>query len=85
MVRTLMIPALALLCVALPAHAQAPAPVDPKDFPDGPGKEIVTTTCNTCHSATRVRAGYTPEGWDTIQHMMTNFGAPVNAKEWPIV
>ena len=34
-------------------------------FPDGPGKEIVTTTCNGCHDANRVRAGYTPEGWKT--------------------
>ncbi len=85
MARTSFIPALALVCLALAAHAQAPAPVKPQDFPDGPGREIVTTTCNTCHSATRLRAGYTPEGWDTIQHMMQNFGAPVDAKEWPVV
>src|SRR6185437_2907963 len=89
MARTLLIPAsipaLALVGLALPALAQAPAPVNPKDYPDGPGKEIVTTTCNTCHPAARVKAGYTPEGWDTVAHMMQNFGAPVDAKEWPIV
>jgi len=86
MVRTLLfVPALALVCLALPARAQTPGPIKPGDFPDGPGSEIVTTTCNTCHAATRVRAGYTPEGWDTIMHMMQNFGAPVDDKEWPVV
>jgi len=85
MARTLLLSALAVAGFAFPAFAQAPAPVNPKDFPDGPGKEIVTTTCNICHSATRVKAGYTAEGWDTIQHMMQNFGAPVDAKDWPTV
>ncbi|HLH87947.1 MAG TPA: hypothetical protein VKX28_05765 [Xanthobacteraceae bacterium] len=88
MVRTLFIPAFALICLAASAQAQpasTPPPVNPKDFPDGAGKEIVTTTCNTCHPATRVKAGYTPEGWDDIVHMMQNFGAPVGDKEWPIV
>ena len=66
-----------LACFAAPALAA--------EFPDGPGKEIVTTTCNACHPADRVRAGYTPQGWDTIQHMMENFGAPVEAKDWPTV
>jgi virginiamycin B lyase len=85
MARTLFIPALALVCLALPAQAQAPAPVNPQDFPDGPGKEIVTTTCNTCHPASRVRAGYTPQGWDSVMHMMRNFGAPVEETDWPKV
>jgi virginiamycin B lyase len=73
--------AAALACFIVPAHAQQPA----QSFPDGPGKDIVTTTCNTCHPADRVRAGYTPEGWDMIIHMMQNFQAPVGAEDWPIV
>jgi virginiamycin B lyase len=82
--RTLLIPALALVGLALPAQAQQP-PVNAKDFPDGPGREIVVTTCNTCHPASRVKAGYTTDGWDSVVHMMKNFGAPVDAKEWPAV
>jgi virginiamycin B lyase len=77
--RTMLVSAAALVGVIVPAHAQQ------QGFPDGPGKEIVTTTCNGCHPADRVRAGYTPQGWDTIQHMMENFGAPVDAKDWPTV
>jgi virginiamycin B lyase len=46
-------------------------------FPDGPGKEIVTTVCNGCHNADRVRQGYTPEGWHTVVRMMLNAGAPI--------
>jgi virginiamycin B lyase len=63
-----------LLCATLPAHAQQRAAAD---FPDGPGKEILTTTCNTCHEANRVRAGYTPEGWRTVIRMMLNFEVPI--------
>ena len=70
--------AAALACLVAPACAQ-------QAFPDGPGKDIVTTTCNTCHPADRVRAGYTPAGWDMVMHMMQNFHAPVGAEEWPIV
>jgi virginiamycin B lyase len=63
-----------LLCATLPAQAQQQAAAD---FPDGPGKEILTTTCNTCHEANRVRAGYTPEGWRTVIRMMLNFQVPI--------
>ena len=63
-----------LIGAALPAHAQQPPAAN---FPDGPGKEIVTTTCNTCHEANRVRAGYTPEGWRTVIRMMLKFEVPI--------
>src|SRR5690348_15679981 len=76
--RIALIPAAALVGLIVPALAQQP-------FPDGPGKDLVTTTCNTCHPADRVRAGYTPEGWDTVIHMMQNFQAPVAAEDWPVV
>jgi virginiamycin B lyase len=76
--RTVLVSAAALVGISVPAHAQQP-------FPDGPGKEIVTTTCNGCHPADRVRPGYTPEGWDSVIHMMQNFHTPVDEKDWPVV
>ena len=56
-----------------------------QDFPEGPGKETVTTVCGGCHEAGRVRAGYTPEGWRTVMTMMRNMGAPVPDGQWPVV
>jgi len=76
--RIVLVSAAALGGAIASAHAQQP-------FPDGPGKEIVTTTCNTCHPADRVRAGYTPAGWDSVVHMMQNFHAPVSNEDWPVV
>jgi virginiamycin B lyase len=70
-----------LLCSAFPAHAQTQA----QDFPDGPAKNTVTGVCGGCHDINRVRAGYTPEGWRSVTHMMQNFGAPVSAEDWPAV
>jgi virginiamycin B lyase len=71
----------ALLCSAMPAQAQQPA----QDFPDGPGKEIFVSTCGGCHDINRARAGYTPDGWNTLQHMMQNFATPISAEDWPKV
>ena len=71
----------ALLCSAMPAQAQQPA----QDFPDGPGKEIFVSSCGGCHDINRARAGYTPEGWNTLQHMMQNFATPISAEDWPKV
>ena len=79
--RTTFMSAAALVCLMVPAHAQQ----SPQGLPAGPGQEIVTTTCNTCHPADRVRAGYTAEGWDSVIHMMQNFAAPVSAEDWPVV
>ena len=62
---------------AVPATAQ--------DFPEGAGKETVVRTCGACHDINRLKIGYTPEGWRTIQRMMQNMETPVTAAEWPIV
>jgi virginiamycin B lyase len=67
------------LCCASAAWSQ-PAP-----FPDGPGKDIVVATCGGCHDINRVRAGYTPAGWNMIQHMMENMNAPIEPQDWPTV
>jgi len=57
----------------------------PQNFPDGPGKNIVVGTCGGCHDINRLRAGYTPAGWNMIQHMMQNMGAPIAPEDWPTV
>lgn len=57
-----------LVSLTLPASGQ--------DLPDGPGKELAVTNCNSCHTLlSRVGAGYTPEGWQTVLRMMLNQGA----------
>src|SRR5262245_29378075 len=56
-----------LVCTAPAALAQ--------ELPEGRGKELVATQCNSCHAFyARVGAGYTPRGWATVMRMMANFG-----------
>ncbi|MDB5733243.1 MAG: streptogramin lyase [Variovorax sp.] len=74
-----------LACLTLVSGLPFIIPALAQDFPDGPGKEVVTTTCNGCHEASRVRAGYSPEGWRTVMTMMRNMDAPVPAGEWPVI
>ncbi len=70
-----------MLCCASAAWSQ---PV-PQNFPDGPGKDIVVAVCGGCHDINRARAGYTPAGWNMLQHMMQNMGAPIAPEDWPTV
>jgi mono/diheme cytochrome c family protein len=35
-----------------------------QDLPDGDGRRIVATVCGGCHKVNRMRAGYSPAGWD---------------------
>ena len=70
-----------LVCWAPAALAQQAA----QNFPDGPGKDTVLKVCGGCHDINRARAGYTPEGWNMLQHMMQNFETPIPAEEWPTV
>ncbi len=60
-------------------------PAVAQDFPEGPGKVTVVSTCGGCHDINRLRVGYTPEGWKTVVRMMQNMETPVSAAEWPIV
>ena len=69
------------LCCASSAWSQQPG----QDFPDGPGKSTVVAVCNGCHDINRARAGYTPAGWNMLQHMMQNMGAPIAPEDWPTV
>jgi virginiamycin B lyase len=66
-----------LLASILPALGQ--------DFPDGPGKQVVTAVCGGCHDINRLRIGYTPEGWHTVVRMMQNVDTPVPANQWDSV
>src|SRR6185503_12216684 len=38
------------------------------------GKVLAEAQCNSCHPLARAAAGYSPQGWDTVLRMMTNFG-----------
>jgi virginiamycin B lyase len=68
------IPTAALLCAAFPAFGQ--------QLPEGPGKELAEANCNICHTLlSRVGAGYTPEGWNSVLRMMINQGAPLPADQ----
>ena len=53
-----------------------------QEFPEGPGKPILTQYCGACHDANRVRAGYSPEGWRTVMRMMQNMDVPVPKDQW---
>src|SRR6266545_3126052 len=66
-----------LLCAVSPASAQQAQ----ADFPDGPGKQTFVNFCGGCHDINRSRAGYTPEGWQTVMRMMLNFDVPVPKDE----
>ena len=65
------------IALAVPASAQQAQ----GDFPDGPGKETFVNFCGGCHDINRARAGYTPEGWQTVMRMMDNFNVPVPKQE----
>ena len=71
----------ALLCSTLAVHAQQPAP----PFPDGPGKDLVVSTCGGCHDINRLRVGYTPEGWRTVERMMQNMDVAIPKDQWETV
>jgi virginiamycin B lyase len=70
----------ALVCCTTTAFGQQPAR---PPFPDGPGKDTFMAVCGGCHDINRARAGYTPAGWNMLQHMMQNFEAPVAPEDWP--
>ena len=60
-----------------------PKPGD--DFPPGPGRDIVLSTCGGCHAIDRLKAGYTATGWRTILEMKRNFDAPVAPENYETV
>jgi virginiamycin B lyase len=53
-----------------------------QQVPDEPGRELAEANCNICHAlVSRVGAGYTPEGWNTVLRMMINQGTPLPADQ----
>ena len=65
---------------AVPALAQ-----NLPDLPEGPGKEIVGTVCNSCHSVARAFSGYSPQGWNTVLRMMSNHGLNLSGEQASLV
>jgi virginiamycin B lyase len=74
-----LLPVLACALLSVAFHAEA------QDFPEGPGKQIVTAVCGACHDINRIRVGYTPDGWRTVIRMMQNVDTPVPADQWATV
>jgi cytochrome c5 len=68
----------------------APAPAPPStaaaadEFPAGPGRQILTNACTTCHSlreVTKFRGFYVRQQWRDVVLTMVDYGAPVSDKE----
>jgi len=73
----------ATFLAALPAPAQQQQPG--ANFPEGPGKQLVVDNCGGCHDINRLRVGYTPEGWRTVERMMQNMEVAITEAQWPQV
>jgi hypothetical protein len=68
---------IAALLVASPALADEPVPLR-----QGPGLDVVTSSCTTCHTLNYIRMNsvfLTPEAWQAeVTKMITAFGAPID-------
>jgi virginiamycin B lyase len=68
-----------LLCCALPVRGQS-------TLPDGPGKQLVETSCTQCHALAQVtRSGHDREGWRNTVAMMVNAGAKLSPAQADVV
>ena len=57
-------------------------PRSASSYPTDPARNWPQANCNICHTLlSRVGAGYTPEGWNTVLRMMINQGAPLPADQ----
>ena len=55
-------------------------------LPEGPGKEVLLTTCTRCHDLQRIRRqGRSAEGWLEILDAMLNEGAPLSEEDLPVL
>jgi len=64
-----------LVCCALPVRGQS-------TLPEGPGRELVTAHCLSCHGAAQItRSGHDREGWRNTVAMMINAGAKLPANQ----
>ena len=68
---------LVALLLASPTRADEPVPLKP-----GPGRDVVTLFCDTCHTLNYIRMNsvfLTPDAWKAeVTKMRTAFGAPVD-------
>src|SRR5262245_19982967 len=57
------------VCSVAPAWSQrGPGRGAAPDLPDGPGKDLVQTTCTKCHGLNQITGswGYTKQGWENL-------------------
>jgi cytochrome c5 len=55
-------------------------------IPDGPGKEIVLTTCTLCHDLRRITRGRrSAQEWEETLDAMLNEGAPLSDEGFQVV
>ncbi len=55
-------------------------------LPDGPGKDVLLTTCTMCHDLQRIKLGRrTSEEWEETLVTMLNEGAPIDDREFALV
>lgn len=77
-----------ILCVITTAlfFASNTAAQNAANFPDGSGRDIVSTSCVVCHALNMItNSGHTRADWDTVVHQMVNVGAPVSSGQFDAV
>jgi competence protein ComEA len=69
------------------ANAQnPPASGSGEGLPDGPGKDVVTRVCSTCHEPVRAASvRLTKEGWTDVIEDMKKRGAKGNDQDFEVV
>lgn len=67
---------------AVVAASMITVPAVAQDFPDGPGKDLLVAACGNCHDISRIRAGYSADGWRQVLRMMRHFDMPIADDEW---
>jgi competence ComEA-like helix-hairpin-helix protein len=65
---------------------QASAPTVPKEFPEGPGREVVARVCRECHAPTDItRRRESRRRWSAMVEAMIEHGAALNDTEFEAV
>jgi hypothetical protein len=71
-------------CTTTPARNDAPAFEAGVDLPEGPGREILISSCLSCHELTALPlfgTFYTRDSWRALVLTMKAHGAPVDGNE----
>jgi hypothetical protein len=71
-------------CTTAPTRESAPAFAAGVELPDGPGREILTASCLSCHELTALplfATFYTRDDWHALVLTMKAHGAPVDGAQ----